>query len=106
MSYKVELTPEEQEEQERYEVRLTPEAQDDFNKLDNSQSLHVRKSFIKLEIQGMLAGEALHGNLAGYRKLKHKKLGKTAVTDCIEEIHFISSFSISTLDKKVGIWYT
>ena len=32
--------------------------------------------------------------------------GKTAVTDCIEEIHFISSFSISTLDKKVGIWYT
>lgn len=58
-----------------YKVELIPEAQDDFYKLDNSQRLHVKKSLIKLENQGMLAGEALHGNLAGYRKLKHKKLG-------------------------------
>ena len=57
-----------------YKVELIPEAQDDFYKLDNSQRLHVKKSLIKLENQGMLAGEALHGNLAGYRKLKHKKL--------------------------------
>ena len=52
-----------------YKVELIPEAQDDFYKLDNSQRLHVKKSLIKLENQGMLAGEALHGNLAGYRKL-------------------------------------
>lgn len=58
-----------------YTVELTPDAQEDFNQLDNSQRLHVRKSFLKLEIQGMLAGEGLRGNLAGYRKLKHKKLG-------------------------------
>ena len=51
-----------------YKVELIPEAQDDFYKLDNSQRLHVKKSLIKLENQGMLAGEALHGNLAGYRK--------------------------------------
>ena len=48
-----------------YKVELIPEAQDDFYKLDNSQRLHVKKSLIKLENQGMLAGEALHGNLAG-----------------------------------------
>jgi len=62
-----------------YKVELIPEAQDDFYKLDNSQRLHVKKSLIKLENQGMLAGEALHGNLAGYRKLKHKKLGLSAI---------------------------
>ncbi len=44
----------------------------DFYKLDGSQRLHVKKSLIKLENQGMLAGEALHGNLAGYRKLNTK----------------------------------
>lgn len=58
-----------------YTVELTPEAQDDFEKLDNSQQLHVKKSLRKLETQGMLAGEVLHGTLSGYRKLKHKKLG-------------------------------
>ena len=39
-----------------YKVELIPEAQDDFYKLDNSQRLHVKKSLIKLENQGMLAG--------------------------------------------------
>ena len=59
----------------RYTVELTPDAQDDFDKLDNSQQLHVKKSLIKLEQQGIQAGQALYGNLAGYRKLKHQKLG-------------------------------
>lgn len=58
-----------------YTVELTPKAQSDFRKLDNSQRLHVKKSFLKLEQQGPSIGEALKGNLAGYRKLKHKKLG-------------------------------
>ena len=98
MSYKVELTPEEQEEQERYEVKLTPEAQDDFNKLDNSQSLHVKKSFIKLENQGMLAGEALHGNLAGYRKLKHKKLGLRIVFH--ETVNAVEIIEIIAIGKR------
>lgn len=59
----------------KYTVELTPEARADFLKLDNSQRLHVLKSFVKLENQGGLAGEALRGDLVGYRKLKHKKLG-------------------------------
>lgn len=58
-----------------YIIELTPDAQDDFKKLDNSQRLHVVKSFERLENQGMLAGEALRGKLSGYRKLKHQKLG-------------------------------
>lgn len=75
-----------------YKVELIPEAQDDFYKLDNSQRLHVKKSLIKLENQGMLAGEALHGNLAGYRKLKHKKLGLRIVFhETVNELKLLKS---------------
>lgn len=59
----------------KYTVELTPEAQDDFMQLDNSQRIHVKKSFVKLENQGLLVGEQLSGSLVGYRKLKHRKLG-------------------------------
>lgn len=59
----------------KYTVELTPEAQDDFMQLDNSQRIHVKKSFVKLENQGLLVGEQLSGRLVGYRKLKHRKLG-------------------------------
>ena len=58
-----------------YQVELTPDAQNDLAKLDNSQIIHVRKSLLKLEQNGPKVGEALHGKLAGYRKLKHRKLG-------------------------------
>jgi len=86
-----------------YKVELIPEAQDDFYKLDNSQRLHVKKSLIKLENQGMLAGEALHGNLAGYRKLKHKKLGLRIVAIEIIEVIAIGKRSdneIYTISEK------
>ncbi|MEY8463814.1 type II toxin-antitoxin system RelE family toxin [Streptococcus merionis] len=81
-----------------YIVELTPEAQDDFNKLDNSQRLHVRKSLLKLEIQGMLAGEALHGKLAGYRKLKHKKLGLRVVFH--ETSHGIEIIEVVAIGRR------
>ncbi|HGD1826574.1 type II toxin-antitoxin system mRNA interferase toxin, RelE/StbE family [Streptococcus anginosus] len=77
-----------------YTVELTPDAQADFLKLDNSQRLHVRKSLAKLENQGKLADEALHGKLAGYRKLKHRKLGLRVIfhetADGIEIIEVIA----------------
>ena len=81
-----------------YKVELIPEAQDDFYKLDNSQRLHVRKSLIKLENQGMLAGEALHGNLAGYRKLKHKKLGLRIVFH--ETVNAIEIIEVLAIGKR------
>ena len=34
------------------------------------------------------------------------ELGRTVFADYVEEIHFISSFSISKLDKRSKIWYT
>ncbi len=49
-------------------------AQDDFYKLDNSQRLHVKKSLIKLENHGMLAGEALTV-LSRLQEVKTQKLG-------------------------------
>lgn len=72
----------------------------------------------------MLAGEALHGNLAGYRKLKHKKLGLKIVfhetVNAIEiieviaigkrsdnEIYTISEKHIKNKqDKKTGTTFT
>ena len=81
-----------------YKVELIPEAQDDFYKLDNSQRLHVKKSLIKLENQGMLAGEALHGNLAGYRKLKHKKLGLRIVFH--ETVNAIEIIEVIAIGKR------
>ena len=74
-----------------YKVELIPEAQDDFYKLDNSQRLHV-------ENQGMLAGEALHGNLAGYRKLKHKKLGLRIVFH--ETVNAIEIIEVIAIGKR------
>ena len=58
-----------------FEVRLLKEAKKDYDNLDNSQKIHVKKSFQKLQIVGGQAGEALRGTLTGYRKLKHRKLG-------------------------------
>ena len=81
-----------------YKVELIPEAQDDFYKLDNSQRLHVKKSLIKLENQGMLAGEALHGNLSGYRKLKHKKLGLRIVFH--ETVNAIEIIEVIAIGKR------
>ena len=77
-----------------YKVELIPEAQDDFYKLDNSQRLHVKKSLIKLENQGMLAGEALHG----YRKLKHKKLGLRIVFH--ETVNAIEIIEVIAIGKR------
>ena len=59
----------------KHDVKLTAEASKDYERLDNHQKLHVNKSFAKIERDGMLVGEALHGNLAGCRKLKHLELG-------------------------------
>lgn len=56
------------------------------------------KSDIKLENQGMLAGEALHGNLAGYRKLKHKKLGLRIVFH--ETVNAIEIIEVIAIGKR------
>ena len=53
----------------------------------------------QLENQGMLAGEALHGNLAGYRKLKHtKKLGLRIVFH--ETVNAIEIIEVIAIGKR------
>ncbi|MEX2785399.1 type II toxin-antitoxin system RelE/ParE family toxin [Streptococcus sp. H49] len=58
-----------------YKVVISEAAKRDYRKLDNSQRLQVNKSFEKLQLKGGQVGEALRGKLAGYRKLKHRRLG-------------------------------
>lgn len=62
-----------------YTVKYTAESSKDFEKLDGSQKLLVRKSISKIQKYGMQVGEALHGSLAGCRKLKRKKAGLRVV---------------------------
>ena len=58
-----------------FEVRLLKEAKKDYDNLDNSQKIHVKKSFQKLQMVGGQAGQDLSGSFAGYRLLKHRKQG-------------------------------
>ncbi|MFJ1626417.1 type II toxin-antitoxin system RelE family toxin [Marinilactibacillus psychrotolerans] len=62
-----------------YKVEFIEEAIQDFKKLDRSQQILIRKSILKIEKYGMQVGEALRGELAGCRKLKHKKAGLRVV---------------------------
>ena len=59
----------------KYIPKLTEHSLKDFMELDSSQKKQVLKSFIKIEEQGMKAGQELHGKLWDCRKLKHKRLG-------------------------------
>ncbi|MGM0213558.1 type II toxin-antitoxin system RelE family toxin [Enterococcus sp. AZ109] len=58
----------------RYEIKLTKSSKRDLARLDNSQKDQLLKSFVKIEQNGLSAGQQLHGNLKDCRKLKHKKL--------------------------------
>lgn len=62
-----------------YKVEFIEEAIQDFKKLDRSQQILIRKSILKIEKYGMQVGESLRGELAGCRKLKHKKAGLRVV---------------------------
>lgn len=62
-----------------FKIVFTESSKKDFNQLDGSQKLQIRKSLLKLEEQGMQAGQELHGKLSDCRKLKHKKLGLRVV---------------------------
>lgn len=58
-----------------YEIKFTELSKQDFERLDNSQKVQIRKSFLKIEQHGLQTGQPLHGKLRDCRKLKHKKLG-------------------------------
>ncbi|TLF41136.1 addiction module toxin RelE [Lacticaseibacillus zeae] len=58
-----------------YHLNFYPEAQAEYDKLDGSQRIFVDKALIRLRTFGMNAGQALHGKLTGFRKLKNKKTG-------------------------------
>lgn len=68
-----------------FTILLSEEAKKDYAKLDNSQKLHVNKSFQKLKSIGGQAGEALHGSLKGYRKIKHRRLGLRVIFRELED---------------------
>ena len=54
---------------------FTENSRMDYDKLDGSQKKQILKSLIKIEENGMNAGQPLHGKLWDCRKLKHRRLG-------------------------------
>lgn len=62
-----------------FKINFTKDSLRDYEKLDNSQKIHIRKSMLKIEQSGMQTGQQLRGKLADCRKLKHKKLGLRVV---------------------------
>lgn len=58
-----------------YHVEFYDEAKREYKHLDGSQLVFVKKAIVRLEHFGMIAGTPLHGKLAGYRKLKNKRMG-------------------------------
>ncbi len=63
----------------KYIPKFTEFSKSDYDRLDGSQKKQVLKSLVKLEENGMNAGQPLHGKLSDCRKLKHKKLGLRVV---------------------------
>lgn len=62
-----------------FKIKFTKDSLQDYEKLDNSQKIHIRKSMLKIEQSGMQTDQPLRGKLADCRKLKHKKLGLRVV---------------------------
>lgn len=59
----------------KYTPIFTEFSQSDYINLDGSQKKQVLKSLLKIEKDGMNAGQPLHGKLGDCRKLMHRKLG-------------------------------
>ncbi|MGM0216146.1 type II toxin-antitoxin system RelE family toxin [Enterococcus sp. AZ109] len=74
-----------------------PLAVKDYKSLDGSQKKQIDKALIKILKLGGNAGEALQGNLQGYRKLKQKRLGLRLVfkvNNLTGEVYIITVIAI------------
>lgn len=86
---------------ENFKITFFDEAKEDYHKLDGSQRIHVDKAIDKIKEYGMQVGKALVGNLAGCRKIKHKRLGLRIVFKKSDNsIEIIEIVSIGKRDKK------
>lgn len=81
-----------------YQVKLSEWSKEDYDNLDGSQKKLVDKSLRKLELQGMHAGEWLHGSLSGCKKIKHKRAGLRVVFK--ESDNGVEIIDIITIGKR------
>ncbi|MGN1408114.1 type II toxin-antitoxin system RelE family toxin [Lactobacillus sp.] len=59
----------------KYELNIWSSAKKDLRALDGSQLVFVKKGLERIAVQGLSCGQALHGSLEGWRKLKNRKMG-------------------------------
>lgn len=81
-----------------YNVRFTDLSKRDYDKLDNSQKQQILKSLERIERDGMLAGQALHGKLKDCRKMKHKRLGLRVIFKETED--FLEIIEVIVIGKR------
>lgn len=81
-----------------YQVKLSEWSKEDYDNLDGSQKKLVDKSLRKLELQGMQAGEWLHGSLSGCKKIMHKRAGLRVVFK--ESDNGVEIIDIITIGKR------
>ncbi|GEK91241.1 addiction module toxin RelE [Alkalibacterium kapii] len=81
-----------------YHIKLNKLSKEDYNKLDGSQKKLIDKSLKKLELQGMQAGEWLHGSLSDCKKIKHTRAGLRVVFK--ESENSIEIIDIITIGKR------
>lgn len=86
-----------------YELQYFKSAAQDYRHLDGAQKVFVDKGLARIKKLGMLCGEPLSGPLAGYHKLKNRKMGLRIIFGATEnKIQIINVVAIGKReDKKV-----
>jgi mRNA interferase RelE/StbE len=89
--------------QSSYELQYFKSAALDYQHLDGSQKIFVDKGLTRIKKLGMLCGEPFSGPLAGYHKLKNRKMGLRIVFGAAEnKIQIINIVALGKReDKKV-----
>lgn len=81
-----------------YSVKFSKLSRQDYDNLDGSQKKIVDKALRKIELQGMHAGEWLHGNLSGCKKIKHKRAGLRVIFK--ESDNRVEIIDVITIGKR------
>lgn len=84
-----------------YQLEWTQYSKEDYEQLDGSQKIFVNKALDRIQLRGMDAGQALHGNLANCNKLKNKKMGLRIIfREAQGTIEVIQIVAIGKRDKE------
>lgn len=84
-----------------YKIQWTEYSKQDYDNLNGSQKILIGKSLDRIKNAGMQAGQPCHKELAGCRRLKHRKAGLRVIfRESEESIEIIQIVAIGHRDKN------